>query len=103
ARVQGGLPVHRHTEPGATSATRPDGDGRAAPKAVPRQGRKHVAVTATEVVPPKPQVFLVSAHATVWYLSCRSATGPDKGLATVVVMNTYDRAPDCKAARTGIV
>jgi hypothetical protein len=46
----------------------------------------------------------LSAHATVWYLRCRSAPGPDKRLTdSVVWTNTYDRATDCEGARTGIV
>ena len=46
----------------------------------------------------------VSAHATVWYLRCRSAPGPDPLRNDLVFeMNTYDRSTDCEAVRTGIV
>jgi hypothetical protein len=45
----------------------------------------------------------VSAHATVWYLRCRSAPGPDPLRNDLVFeMNTYDRSTDCVAG-TGIV
>jgi hypothetical protein len=45
----------------------------------------------------------VSAHATVWYLRCRSAPGPDPLRNDLVFeMNTYDRSTDCEAVRTGI-
>ena len=42
----------------------------------------------------------LSAHATVWYLTCRAAS---KTAGFVFAMGSYDRAPDCESARAGIV
>jgi len=44
----------------------------------------------------------LTAHATVWYLTCRAA--PSKPPAGFVFrMGTYDRSTDCEATRVGTV